>query len=409
MESPLNIAITPNPTRQNVWRVVRVAGLLLGAWTLVSGAYRLFHQYDNVVAPDDATSLRVVRSPQTIHQLQTTAGGLQTLPGLPISLADFVSQTNRVARIWFTADEKTVVILDAAIDESTKKAWESFGVSLRIEDAYTIITSSSEPLVLDHSTLHGVWQGIRFSNEGTLGQQGESLAIEFDDSAITLHGALLQPPIVNDTATNDTIFSTALSADDLRRFSSHTVTQNTPGLATLVTLATQQGISAHIEKRGDDVSYAFAVPLDDDTTPLVTKDSLTLLAQEIVEIPTIQSLTAFLDDGTRTRVIRSREEATTVVREEAPYYFITATTADGTAYITQTPSLLTISNHASTIPTASTPNACLPGAVAFVRPSALRELLFTSVSYRSMTLADLLWRSQTVASSSRLTRICFDK
>jgi hypothetical protein len=404
MESPLNISITPNPTRQTFWRVFGVAIILFFAWVLVSGINRLIHQYDSVVAAEQDTNIRIVRSPRAIHQLKSMTGQYQVIPGVPQSLANLLEATHRVLRIRFSPDGNTTVILDRAIDDSTATAWQTYGATVtRVDDHFTIL-STTNPFPINRSTFQGIRYGLGFSQQGTLSQGGETIPFSFEMNKITFNGPLLQPALVDETQTNDTLFSATLNAKHVTDLSSQTITQNTPGLTTLFSLAAQQGISAHLEKQGNNIRYTFALPLANSTQ--TTEEALTTLAEEIVEIPTIQGITSFLDDGTRTQILRSREEAVLVVRNESPYRFITAATANATAYITQTPDLLTVSNHASAIASASTSNTCLPGAIAFVKPRDLSAYFFAPSTYQPSLLAHILWDVNTIASTKTTSRIC---
>jgi hypothetical protein len=182
-------------------------------------------------------------------------------------------------------------------------------------------------------------------------------------------------------------------------------TENTPGLSSFFELTVQNGISAVIDRTKDTYSYTFATPLTNETRSLVHESMLRSFARELTELPTLEGITRYRDDGSRAITLRTREEAAVVVRDESPYRFLNATTSRASITITETPAFLTVSNGQPSSRDSALPT-CLAGTRAFVLPSALRALLPEETSYRAPHLASILWNTTTIASSSSATRMC---
>ncbi len=400
-----------SPTRQKLWRVLRFTGIVLSAWSVVTGIHRLFVGFNDIVVPENTLSIQLVRSESTIANLRSVTKGMNVIPGIPISLADALQSSSRSLSVWFAADESVTMVLDYAVSDSESLALESFGATVsRGKDITTISNSTNIPMVkkdLARGTLHTLFTG----SSGTIQNNGGRSELSIDPLAATIHGVgFLLPPDIDELVTSETILSANIPKEDLLALLPRTFTQNTPGFAAFFNLASLGGISAHIHSGVDTMAYTFAIPLTNETQSLASESVLTQLAKEIVEVPTIDEITSFLQDGSRSTTLRSREEATVVVRNDSPYRFITATSSQGTAYITQTPTLLTVSNHIQRSDAATErPLSCLAGAIAFVQPQALLSPIFEQTLYQSHTLSNMLWRVQEIASTSNTTRICIEK
>lgn len=408
MELALNIPMSANPTRQKFWRVLRVVGILLAAWSVVTSIHRLAFGFSAVVPPTDAVAIRIVNNDETLANLRRLTKGMNVIPGVPISLADALHNTNQTLNIWFAPDNHVTMILDRELEDSEIAAITSFGATVSRGEGHTVITNQPTTPPITTSVLKNILPTLLSGHSATLslGNQRTDALITAD--TITLDGtAFLAAPNIDEPITTHTVLSADILANDLTELIPRTFTQNTPGFSSLFTLAAKNGISAHINRVGDVFAYTLALPLTFETQAFANEDSLTQTAKELVEVPTIDGITTFLDDGSRTTTLRSREEASVLVRDEAPYRFITATTSYGTIYITQTPTLLTISNH---IQDTGTPEPrttpCLSGAIAFVQPKELLASFTSQTFYQQTSLSSLLWRADEVASTLSTTRVC---
>ncbi|MFI3156945.1 MAG: hypothetical protein QX199_12400, partial [Methylococcaceae bacterium] len=236
-----------------------------------------------------------------------------------------------------------------------------------------------------------------------------SLPFTIDEHSMTLRGAgLLVAPKMDETISDATIFSASVSGGDIASLIPKAFTQNTPGFSSFFSLAALNGISAHIDRTDDTSSYTLAVPLTNTPTIFTTEDILMSLAQELVEVPTIDGVFGYLDDGGSVTTLRSREIATVAVRDDAPYRFITATSSRGSVSITQTPTTLSLTNRTQD---SSSPSGrskeCLAGSVAFVRPVDLLSSSADQSAHHSSSLSDLLWRASEIGSTVSATKICF--
>ncbi len=389
--------------------MVRVASTLVGAWAVVSTAFRIATQFNTIVPPHDATEIRIVHSPQAVENLQRTTGNMVVIPGLPLSLATLTEHTNRVLRVWTTTDGNTIAVLDRRITDAEEQSWKSFGAFIAREHSFTIIAHHSAIDPVQHSVLQGVLQGASLHSHGSIRINNVSAKLTIAPASLTINAPLIARPLIHEPQDGTVLFSATLSAADLSPLSAYAVTENTPGLASFLALARTQGISAIISQEGDSVpKFALTVPLAQETSTQTSQDVLTAFAREIVELPTIETVTAFLDDGTRTKALRTREEATLVVRTEPPSRFITATTQDPSLSLTPTPTLLTVKNFTSTAETPIETSPCLPGARAYLTPRALRGLLPAPSTYQPSTLSAFAWSATHIASTARKTRVCFE-
>lgn len=411
MKSFLHIPMQISPTRQKLWRVLRFTGITLSAWSIVIGVHRLSVGYSSIVSPKDATSIQLVRNNRTIANLRSITKGMNVVPGIPISLADALKESSRSLTVAFANDGSVAMILDRAVSDQQSLAFESFGATVSRQKNLTIISNSTATPALEIDITHGILHTLFTGTSGTIGSNGIQSGLSIEPLTVTVHGiGLLSPPNIDESVTSSTIFSANIPKDALTALLPRAFTQNTPGIASFFSLASLNGISAHIHDTTDAMSYTFAIPLTRETQSLASESSLTQLAKEVVEVPTIEGITSFLHDGSRSTILRSREEATVVVRNDAPYRFITATTSQGTAYITQTPTLLTVSNHIQRNDVvAERPLSCLSNAIAFIQPKALLSTLGTQTLYRPSNFSDILWHVQEIASTQNATRICITK
>lgn len=396
-----------NPTRQKLWRVLRVGSIILAAWSVVCGLHRIHIGFSDLVAPPTMTVLHFTKNDRTIAHLRLLTQGMNIVPEIPLSLADALNKSNRSISVWFADEGSTTILIDQILSDTELAALQAFGATVAQENGYTIISNTTITTPIETNLFRGAIATIRTSTDGTLGQGAIQTGITLESHTATLHGAgLLTAPNLDKPITENTVFSAQLSGSDIATFLPKSFTQNTPGMASLFALAGANGISAQIHI-GLNTSYTFSIPLTPETQSFANEDALTQLAKELVEVPTIKGIATFLDDGSRSTTLRSREEAVVVVRDDAPYRFITATSSQGAAYITQTPTVLTISNSIQNTETLNRrSNECLPNTRAFVRPNDLLSALRIQTQYESSSLATMLWRVNEIASTSSTTRIC---
>lgn len=409
MEDSLNIALTPNPTRQKFWRVVRDSAIVAGIFLSIVGLHRLVFTWSSIVPNDSDVTIRLPRTPETITALRSFTKGLNIIPGVPVSLADFLRSSRRALTVAYSPDGSATVILDRQVTDQEKAAFESFGITVTTDGSSTILTDSSTTPTIHRSLLSGLYRTLTLGSSGTLSTQGGTTAFHLTTASATFsHFAALQAPIVEAPITANTIISTALSANDLGGLTDRIFTQNTPGLAQLFSLGTKNGLSIIATQESSNApAFTIAIPITDDTRTTVNEDFLKQTAKELTEIPTIDGITNYLDDGSRTTSLRSREEAAIVIRDESPYRFLTATSSQASVNITQTPTLLTIKSGSLEGTSITTP--CLSGARAFVLPKPISHLVSSPIAFSSQTLLSLLWRADTLASTNSTTRICYTK
>ncbi len=411
MEIALNIPMSANPTRQKIWRVLRVVGILFAAWSVVTSARQLAFEFSAVLPPSDAVAIRLIRNNSTVAHLRSLTKGMNVVPGIPISLADALNGTSRTLHIWFSANETVTMILDRKFSDDEVAAITSFGAIVSREGSLTIISNKKMAIPINQSVLKNILPTLFSRDSATLALGDNRTDVSIEQGTITLHGtAFLAAPNIDEPTTIHTVFAADIPASDINALVPRAFTQNTPGFSSLFMLAAQNGVSAHINRDSDSATYTLAIPLTVETQAFANENSLTQIAKELVEVPTIDGVTAFLDDGSETVALRSREEANVLVRDEAPYRFITATSSYGTAYITQTPTLLTVSNHVQNTNAAQSRAAsCLSGTIAFAQPKHLFTSLQTNTFYQSSLLSNLLWHADEIASTLSTTRICIGK
>lgn len=416
MELALNIPMSANPTRQKFWRVLRVVGIVFTAWSVVTGAHRLVTGFSAIVPPNDTVAIRIVRSDETIANLRSLTKGMNVVPGVPLSLADALSASDRALTIWYATDGTVTMVIDKPHGGPGGfiGGLDSFNEATLYSDYdqnITVISSNSTLQPLQKSIFKNILPTLLSGDSATLTFRDGRTNVSIEPGTITLHHAVfLAAPNIDEPTTENTVFSADIPAEDIATFVPRAFTQNTPGLSTLFTLASQNGVSAHIDRDADATTYTLAFPLTTETQALANEDSLTQIAKELVEVPTIDGITTFLSDGSKSITLRSREEASLLIRDETPYRFLTATSSYGTAYITQTPTLLTVSDHVQdTNTTQPRPASCLSGSIAFAQPKRLLSSLQSYTSYQPSLLSHLLWHTDEVASTLSTTRICIDE
>ncbi len=406
MEAPLNIPLTQTPTRQTIWRVVRIVASIVSAWLIVLGTYRLYFEWNSVVPSKGSVHIRIPKSPTTIANLRELTNGIEVIPGIPWSLDALLKTSNHVLNIGFQNDGSTVVILDRALSSTEQLAFSNAGAAVAVNRGETIITNASITPTVDHGILYGLRHTLLSSGDAVLTGKGNTFRASIEPTVVTIHGfSGLAAPTIDSAPASDTLLYASFSPNDLAGLSSRAFTQNTPGLANFFTVTTQNGLSAIIHGTAAALRYTLATPITEETRNLINESSLRALAEELTEIPTIDGITDFLDDGSKTIALRSREEATVVLRDESPYRFLTATSSAGSVTMTETPTYLTVSNTSVT-PTNPVTLPCLSGANAFVKPAILQTFLPEQTLYEPQTLTSFLWRASTIASAKSATRIC---
>lgn len=411
MDSALNIPMGTNPTRQNIWRVLRVVGIILAAWSIVTGFHRLAFAFSAVIPPNNTVAIRITKTDRTIANLRSLTKGMNVVPGVPMSLADALSAADRTLNIWLADDGTVTMIFDRTLDDRKGSGLDSISpgeIYSDYEENITVISNNPALAPIQKSILKNIIPTIFSGDSATLTLGDNRTDISITSDAVTLHGtAFLAAPNIDEPISESTRLSADISASDVSAYATRAFTQNTPGFASLLSLAGHNGISARIDSTDEKFAYTFAIPLTPETEVLANEATLRAIAKELVEVPTIEGIPTFLDDGSKALTLRSREAATVIVRDDAPYRFVTATTAKGNAYITQTPTLLTVSNHIQDTSASQTRHAsCLSGALAFVKPRELFAPLNTQTFYRPALLSNLLWNATEIASSLSETRIC---
>lgn len=298
-------------------------------------------------------------------------------------------------------------MLDRTVSDQEKAAFESFGTIVVLDGSSTIITNTSTAPTINRSFFSGLYRTLSLGSSGTLSTQGGTTSFNLNATSATFSRfAALQAPSIEGPITSNTILYASLSNNDLSGLVDRVFTQNTPGLAQLFSLGTKNGLSVIAAQESTNApTFNIAIPITDDTRATVNEEFLRQTAKEFTEIPTIDGITNYLDDGSRTTNLRSREIATVVIRDESPYRFLNATSSLASINITQTPNLLTIKSGSLDGPTITTP--CLSGASAFVRPKIISSLVSSPVAFSSQTLASLIWRANAIASTNNTTRICY--
>jgi hypothetical protein len=407
MEDALNISLASNPTRQKFWRVVRDSAIILSIFAGIVSLHRVVFTWSSVVPNDSDITIRLPRNPQTISTLRSFTRGLNVIPGVPYSLADLLRSSNRALTVAYSPDSSVTIVLDRAITDREKAAFESFGATVTIDHSSSIITNAGTPPTLNRSIISGLYRTLTLGSSGALSTQGGTTNLELKTDSVTFSDfAALEAPSIEAPITNHTLIYSALSSNDLRGLTDRIFTQNTPGLAQLFSLGTINGLSIiAAQESGAAPAFSLALPITDSTRTAVNEDLLKQISREITEIPTIEGITNYLDDGSRTTNLRSREEATIVIRDESPYRFLNATSSQTSVNMTQTPTLLTLKSGSLDGATATTP--CLSGARAFILPKTITQTITLPVSFSSQSLASLLWRANAIASTNSTTRICY--
>lgn len=407
MNDSLNIALTPNPTRQKFWRVVRDSAIVLGIFLGITGLHRLIFSWSNIVPSDTDVTIRLPHDPKTITALRSFTKGLNVIPGVPVSLADLLKSSKRVLTVTYATDSSVTIVLDRTVTDQEKAALESFGATVTLDGSSTIITNASTTPTINRSFFSGLYRTLSLGSSGALSTQGGTTSFDLNATSATFSNfAALQAPSIDGPITANTIVYTALSNDDLSGLTNRIFTQNTPGLAQLFSLGTKNGLSIIAAQESTNAPvFSVAIPITDDTRATVNEDFIRQTAKEFTEIPTIAGITNYLDDGSRTTNLRSREQATIVVRDESPYRFLTATSSQASMNITQTPTLLTLKSGNLDGTAITTP--CLSGARAFILPSTISRLISSPVAFSSQTLASLIWRADAIVSTNNTTRICY--
>ncbi len=373
---------------------------------MVVAAYRIGFTWNAIVPTEGTIHVRVMKSPKTLTNLRSLANGVEIIPGLPWSAAALLQETHRVLNIAFSLDGSVTVILDRALTAEEQSTFSGFGATVSVYDSETVISNTTETYFPEHSVLYGLYTTVFSSKDARITSGGGTFTATLSPTAITMRGfSALTAPIIDSTPSSDTLVFASFAPRELTEYIPQIFTQNTPGLSNFFTIASQNGLSAVIRHTTGTPQYTFATPITNETREFINESSLRALATELTEIPSINGITDFLDDGSKTIALRSREAATVVLRDESPYRFLTATSSVGSVTLTQTPTHLTVSNASSTALVPEIPS-CLASASAFMKPSAIQALLPERTFYTSQTLASLLWRAHTIASSTTITRIC---
>lgn len=406
MEAPLNIALQHTPARRTTRRVVRIVASIVSAWLLILSVYRLCFAWSSVLPSEDSIHLRIPKTPATVASLKSFTNGIEVIPGIPWSLDALLNTSNRVLNISFTTDGMTTVILDRALSTEEQFAFSNFGATVAVQTNESVITNAATAPLIDHGVFYGLIRTLLTSRDATLSASGNTFGVSISPELATIHGfSGLSAPMIGSEIMSDTLLYASFRPNDLAGLSDRVFTQNTPGLSNFFAIASHNGISATISGNATVTQYTLATPITEATRHYVNESSLRSLSKELTEIPTIDGLTDFLDDGSKTIALRSREEATVVLRDESPYRFLTATSSVGSVTITETPTYLTVSNNVVGTASATAPS-CLSGTSAFVKPARIRTLLPERTHYEPQTLTSFLWRATTIASASSTTRIC---
>lgn len=405
MEAPLNIALHQTKARQITWRVVHIVGAVLLAWTVVTVVYRCIFTWSDVVPAENAVHLRIPKTPRTQAHLRTLLNGIEVIPGVPWSADALLNASHRVLNISVQDQGIVTVVIDRAVSSEEQAAFEAFGAHVYRARGLTIVTNDANMPTVERGMFFGFLRTVFASHHATLNAGGNRFGVSLTETTATIHGfTLMSPPMIESTPTAHTILYASLS-NELLPLSQHIFTQNTPGIANFFTLAGQNGLSATMHNAAGTLQYTFATPITEEARSLVNEASLRALAQELTEIPSIAGITEYLDDGSKTTTIRSRERAVVVLRDESPYRFLTATSATSTVTITETPKYLTVSNASAVTHTPTHP-PCHSRAVAFIGPQAISTMLPGKTLHEPQTLERFLWRAATIAATSSATRIC---
>ena len=406
MERSLNIPLTQRTTHQIFWRVVRVFLFTFCAWAIVVATYRLFFTWNSVVPNDSVVHIRIIKSPKTLADLKSFANGIEIIPGIPWSLDALLHESRHVLNIAYNNDGSIEVILDRALTTEEQAKFSNFGIMVHATPSETILTNATTFNTLNHSIFYGIYTTLLARRAIRVTGGGDAFSAAVTKTDMTLHGfSAIREPGIESVPSFDTLLFASFTRNELDALIPRAFSQNTPGLANFFSLAQTNGLSAILRGTSDAIHYTFAIPITSETQSSVNESLLRSLGKELTEIPTIEGITDFLDDGSKTTALRSRTEAVVVLRDESPYRFLTATSPAGSVTLTQTPTHLTVTNITTT-PSESVVPQCLTSASAFVRPSRIQNLLPKQTVYLPQTLTTLLWRTSTIAATSSVTRLC---
>lgn len=406
MEAPLYIPLTESPSRRLMRQAAFFGGLALAAWCVVLGTYRLVFAWDSVFAPDAATHIRIPKTDTTQAALRSVAKGVTIIPELPIALSDLVTGAKRNVDILIN-DQGTTIVLDRSLPESERAWYSDLGLLVETSHGQSTLSTTAQAPMPKTSLVHGIVQTLFSSMQPSLTTQSGTITVRMDHDTISLlHYTALQKPTTRTAITQQTLLLAAFSPQMLSGLTQRAFTQNTPGVAALFSLAAKQGIDVALERDNDAIAYTMSVPLSDSTRSEVNESLMESAARELTEVPSIEGISTYLSDGNKTLTLRSREEASVVLRDESPYRFLTATSSFGTVTFTQTPSTLTITNNTSLSETSITP-PCLPHAVALAKPEELGKLFPAQTHHTPRSLQSWLLHAKTIASDLQQTRICF--
>ncbi len=412
MNAALNIPLRQSLTRQTFWRVLRVVGIVCAAWSTVIGTHRILSQFSTLNAPEYVTAIHLARNSHTVAQLRSIANGIPIIPGIPLSVDDTLARSHNTISVWIdTATQSPTVIIDTMFNDADIRSLESFGATVLVDAQRhrTIISNSTIAPPTDTTIFSALFRALTSGTDGAIVTQNARIDFDIDPSRITLHaGELLLPAITTLPMSATTLFSAHIPPHTLAAFVPRFFTENTPGLAFFFRYAETSGISAHISAAETTPTYTFTVPLAAaQALPPFTERTLTQLATEIVDIPSMTGVRTLSQSGERIVQLQPSSAATVTIRDEPPYRFLTATSSQSTVFVTQTPEFLTVSNVRETTPHPTGPfSQCLPGATAFIQPQKLFSESLPQTRYQPLTLFSLLWRAHGIASTPSRTRMC---
>lgn len=413
MPSGLNIQLEQQPTTRRDYRRVVALCSAIGAGVIFAILiFRLQFAFDSTLGlrpQNTLVSANILKSASNVRLLNEHLGNYAVLPGLPLTLTDFISLTNDSLSVHMAQEGITAVTIDKALDANTTANLAVFGYKATNEGKATII--SPEGTDIENIGKSFKLRALSPFSDGELNiveQKTSSFPIKISKKGVRLIGiGIATENISTPLAPSNTVVLGQISIPGENYLAIPQIIESiVPIKATFSAFSTlaKQGGNLLLTEDEQGIGYFLSFPPAD-----ISVEELANLGKDIINRQSLTTQAWTTTDGEDYLEIRSGvDEIITDISAEDSFTLITLTNShQDTVRLARTASLLTLSNREISLENAERPKSdCLHNAHTWFATDLIRQFDTTSLNTNT-AIANILVNFEQIAINSRKTQLCW--
>lgn len=413
MHSGLNIQLEQQPTtRRDYRRVVALCGAIGAGIIFAILFFRLQFAFDSTLGlrPQNTfVSANIIKSAGNVRLLNEHLGNYAVLPGLPLTLTDFIALTNDSLSVHLAEEGATAVTVDKILDANTSAKLAIFGYKATQNGEATII--SQENTTIENVGKTFMVRSLLPLSDGELRlieTKTTSYPIKISKKGIRLAGiGIAAENTSTPLAPSDTVVLGQIAIPGENYLAIPQVFESiVPIKATFSAFNTlaQQGGNLLLTEDQQGIGYFLSFPPGD-----MSVEELANLGKDIINRQSLTTQAWTTADGEDYLEIRSElDKIITDISAENSFTLITLTNSQqDTVRLARTDSLLTLSNRQISLEnTERSRSECLYNAHTWFTTDLITQ--FDTASLNTNTaITKFLVNFDEIAINSRKTQLCW--